>query len=624
MSGFRIFTALFAGAVVAVAVYVNARRDLISGGKNRFYPLIAPYFFLLIVALWLILVPLSDWVTGRRTQALWLFFTCFLQIGVYYTLLLLLLPLLRRYISALGISTLWLLPNMLYLSVYFLNNMETRWVIRVEGNLLTVFAVVWACGAAAVLAWFVAGHLRFRRALLRGAAEAPVDALNLLRWEQQELMPKPKRTYKLVISKHTAAPLSIGLFPRTVRIVLPEREYSEAELKLIFRHELIHIKRMDAWTKFFIAVCSAVCWFNPCVWLAMRRVSEDIELGCDEQVLSDADEDARKIYAELILSSTGDGRGFTTNLSSTARALKYRLKHIVNPQKRLAGGVTAGILVVLLILTSGQLSFAYGGGSARDVVFSGQGAGEFLCDTITLKMKSDEGTKYYAPGDTGALTEYLMGLRLYEFTGTIESSEPRMTVEYYAENRAFGVALFDCKLVTYPLDGPYRENSTYYHCETIDWEYLRSLFEDETRSVYYFEPQLMVDFDVPEIEAPIVCGSTILRKTVGGVEMDMSLRDSGSASVVHGLSPTRAELIFTDTPAMSEAVVLTPEYYEVVVEDWDRVDSYTVSAEDMENNGLPLAPYSAHYTVRADFTFGDGEVLTRYEMEYYFDVEFPF
>ena len=43
-----------------------------------------------------------------------------------------------------------------------------------------------------------------------------------------------------------------------------------------------------------------------------------------------------------------------------------------------------------------------------------------------------------------------------------------------------------------------------------------------------------------------------------------------------------------------------------------------------DNNSLPLAPYSAHYTVRADFTFGDGEVLTRYEMEYYFDVEFPF
>ena len=621
MSGYRIFTALVAGAAVAVAVYANARRDEDPEKKNRFRPVILPYYFLLIFSTFLVMVLLYRGMNAKVMQAFCLYFTCFLQIGAYYTLLLLLLPVLRRYISALGISTLWLLPNMLYLSAYLLDDMEPWWVIRVEGNWLTVLAVVWGCGAAAVLAWFVAGHIKYRRALLRGAAEAPVGAVNLLRWEQQELMPKPKRTYKLVISKQTSTPLSIGLFPRTVRIVLPEREYSEEELRLILRHELIHIKRMDAWTKFFIAVCSAVCWINPCVWLAMRRVSEDIELGCDQQVLSDADEDARRIYAELILSSAGDGRGFTTNLSSTARSLKYRLKHIVNPKKRLAGGVTAGLIVALLVVTSGQLSFAYGGGSARDVVFSGQGAGAFLCDTITLK--SDEGTKYYTPGDTGALTEYLMSLRLYEFTGTIESSEPRMMVEYYGAGRAFGVTLLDGKLMTYPLDVPYQEAHTYYHCETIDWDYLRSLFGVETEPVYYSGPHLMVGFDVPEIEAPLVCGSTILRKTVGGVEMDVSHRNAGSASVVQGLSPTRAELTFTDTPEINGDITVVPEYFEVVVEDWDRFGSYTVSGKELEDNFLPLAPYSAHYTVRADFTFGTGEVLTRYEMEYNFDVKFP-
>ena len=621
MSGYRIFTALVAGTAVAVGVYASARRDEDPEKKNRFGPVILPYYFLIIFSLWLILL-MFGWPGVRFTQVLWLCLSCFLQIGIYYTLLLLLLPVLRRYISALGISTLWLLPNMLYLSTYLLDDMEPWWIIRVEGNWLTVLAVVWAFGAAAVLVWFVAEHLKFRRELLRGAVEAPAGTVNLLRWEQRELMPKPKRTYKLIISKHTSTPLSIGLFPRTIRIVLPERAYSEEELRLILRHELIHIKRMDAWTKFFISVCSAVCWFNPCVWLALRRVSEDIELGCDEQALLDADEGARRIYAELILSSTGDGRGFTTNLSSTARALKYRLKNIVNPKKRLAGGVTAGLIVALLVLTSGQqVAFAYGGASARDVVFAGHSAGEFLCDTIS--WKSDEGTKYYTPGDTGALTEYLMGLRLYEFTGTIESAEPRMTVEYYAENRAFAAALYDNKLVTRPLDGPYQENHTYYHCETIDWEYLRSLFGNRTESVYYSEPWLMVDFDVPEIEAPIVCGSTILRKTVGGVEMDVSRRDAGSAGVVQGLSPTRAELTFTDTPEIDGAVTVIPEYYEIIVEDWDMRGSYTVSAGALEDNTLPLAPYSAHYTVRADFSFGDGEVLTRYEMEYSFDIEMP-
>lgn len=61
-------------------------------------------------------------------------------------------------------------------------------------------------------------------------------------------------------------------------------------------------------------------------------------------------------------------------------------------------------------------------------------------------------------------------------------------------------------------------------------------------------------------------------------------------------------------------------YNTILAENWDRTASYSVSGEDLTDGILKLAPYSAHYTVRAAFeTVRD----TTYEMEFFFDVELP-
>ena len=63
--------------------------------------------------------------------------------------------------------------------------------------------------------------------------------------------------------------------------------------------------------------------------VAARKSADDLELSCDETVLAGEDSGSRKRYAELILKTAGDERGFTTCLSATATALRYRLKNII-------------------------------------------------------------------------------------------------------------------------------------------------------------------------------------------------------------------------------------------------------------------------------------------------------
>lgn len=54
------------------------------------------------------------------------------------------------------------------------------------------------------------------------------------------------------------------------------------------------------------------------------------------------------------------------------------------------------------------------------------------------------------------------------------------------------------------------------------------------------------------------------------------------------------------------------------MENWARTSSYTVSSEDLEHPmQLDLAPYFAHYTVRAAIVDDEGVI---YHTEYRFDL----
>ena len=52
------------------------------------------------------------------------------------------------------------------------------------------------------------------------------------------------------------------------------------------------------------------------------------------------------------------------------------------------------------------------------------------------------------------------------------------------------------------------------------------------------------------------------------------------------------------------------------MERWDGSERYTLSSEELEGYVVPLAPYSAHYTVRGEFAVGHA----LYDMDFYFDI----
>ena len=147
----------------------------------------------------------------------------FVLISVYFVLLTLALPLLRRYFRAEACAMLWVVPNCLYLTINIRGWDWPRWVIPLPAQWLTALGVAWLTGMIGVLGWKIFSHLRFRRWLLRGAEEVS-DPEVLAVWQEELTQAREKGAeFTLVTSPQATTPMTIGLFSKSVRVVLPRR-----------------------------------------------------------------------------------------------------------------------------------------------------------------------------------------------------------------------------------------------------------------------------------------------------------------------------------------------------------------------------------------------------------------
>lgn len=402
---------------LAFACVVLWKFYFLNKGKHRYQPIIDPWMLLGFLAIFPpAFLLMLKWEDTLPTLSSFLF-TIFIQAMLYYMVLLLVLPLLRRWFSAEAVSALWVLPSFLYLlSQSFMKRSRPLVLWFVNAGFIKPLAVIWAVGAVLVLLYFTIQHLLFSKQLLNNSVPV-TDPAVLDQWKslQNEILFYKDSNLPLMSSPNLASPLSIGLTRYTIRVVLPNREYTPEERALIFRHELIHIAHGDSALKLMLVLCTALCWFNPLLWLAMKRCAQDAELSCDQQVMEDCGQEQGQRYAKLILSSAGEERGFTTCLSADAKSLRYRLRGIVNPGKRWRGGFLVALAMFFLLYTSGSISLAWRCGTVQEQIFDSLPPDFALTSVLWDSTESGEITsENYSCTDDEALTRYLAGLELYQ------------------------------------------------------------------------------------------------------------------------------------------------------------------------------------------------------------------
>lgn len=106
---------------------------------------------------------------------------------------------------------------------------------------------------------------------------------------------------KLMVSDRISTPLAFGIIsPRIIfpRIIPPS---DNEEIKYVLTHEVIHIKRFDNLWKVIMLIAVSIHWFNPLVWIMYILFNRDIELSCDERVISLLGENTKKEYAMALV-----------------------------------------------------------------------------------------------------------------------------------------------------------------------------------------------------------------------------------------------------------------------------------------------------------------------------------
>lgn len=184
--------------------------------------------------------------------------------------------------------------------------------------------------------------------------------------QYQDILAKCKQEMKMsncvliYISPYASTPFLYGVFKP--RIVLPDIEFTEEELRYIFRHELTHWKSRDAWLKCLMILINAIHWFNPLAYIARYDIDRFCELSCDESVVGEMNYDERKRYCELILGVLWNVTGHNVKLfsafSDKRKQLEGRMSMIMKNEglKRKTWVSMFSVVMAMALILAGAIT----------------------------------------------------------------------------------------------------------------------------------------------------------------------------------------------------------------------------------------------------------------------------
>ena len=132
----------------------------------------------------------------------------------------------------------------------------------------------------------------------------------------------------IYLSEKIVSPAVYGIVKP--KIILPV-SYKDRDIEFIILHEKTHIRSFDNLWRIIAFVIVAVHWFNPLSWLFLKGFLADLELSCDERVLTKIGYDRAKDYAASLLESK---QGATVFASAFGGAkIRTRIENILSFKK---------------------------------------------------------------------------------------------------------------------------------------------------------------------------------------------------------------------------------------------------------------------------------------------------
>jgi ankyrin repeat protein/beta-lactamase regulating signal transducer with metallopeptidase domain len=221
---------------------------------------------------------------------------------------------------------------------------------REEWPPIPVLPLAWGAGCLITLAWGIAGYVRLRKKIRR-LQQTPSAALQE-QFEAAKVESKVRRA-TLIVSEAVATPMVTGFW--RARIILPadlESTLTPDDFRMVFLHELGHLKRGDLKMAWLAWVAGILHWFNPAIRFVMARARKDREMACDEWVLrfiSDSHAYGSALVRILESAQSPTPHPGAIGIFESKSALLQRVRRIAAYRRPTVFGSAVGLALLILV-----------------------------------------------------------------------------------------------------------------------------------------------------------------------------------------------------------------------------------------------------------------------------------
>lgn len=230
---------------------------------------------------------------------------------------------------------------------------------------LWIFAICWFCVSVTMLIRTFFEYLGWSIML---ADNIPEDDPVIVRAFHKACDGLHIRADKLAINRNVKAksPFIIGIIHP--QIILPEKDYTEQDLEMIFFHELSHYKHRDLIYKGMVVLIKTVHFFNPVVYMLLARVNLWSEYMADVSALEASGNlyNAKPYFDNIVKlipggSDQDKAAGVISTLAKNDDILQRRVDFMTKYLKvKAAGKVVTAALAGAFILLSASTAYASG------------------------------------------------------------------------------------------------------------------------------------------------------------------------------------------------------------------------------------------------------------------------
>ncbi|MDB2152911.1 M56 family metallopeptidase [Clostridium butyricum] len=241
------------------------------------------------------------------------------------------------------------------------NNQAENQINDILKNIVDAGAIIWCVGLGILTCMLMIVLIKFKSESNNMERIKDGNIIKILNKLKRNI--NLKSNINLYICDEKKSPCILGFIRPKIYLPHYVLELDEDMISHILLHELMHYKRKDLYLNFICWIILLLHWFNPLVWIALKKLKTYREYGCDCFVLQILGEEKNVDYGMTIINlskivtnkrSIQVGLGFERNNLIKGRI--EMIKSFKNDSYKISAKAALGCLVAAVVVCTNGIT----------------------------------------------------------------------------------------------------------------------------------------------------------------------------------------------------------------------------------------------------------------------------